>query len=52
MEPKNFFSSNLIKALVFFCFGFIVLEPMNTILWILSGVFTSLTFFEKTDFLD
>ena len=51
MEPKSFFNSNLIKAAIFFCFGFIVLEPMNTALWILSGVFISLAFFEKTDFL-
>jgi len=49
MEPKRFFHSNLLKALTFFCFGFVVLEPMNTALWILSGVFTSLAFFEKVD---
>jgi|TARA_Y100000591_G_scaffold271375_1_gene246531 hypothetical protein len=52
MEPKRFFQSNLLKALIFFCFGFVVLEPMDTALWILSGVFISLAFFEKTDFLD
>ena len=50
MEPKRFFQSNLLKALIFFCFGFVVLEPMDTALWILSGVFISLAFFEKTDF--
>jgi len=52
MEPKRFFQSNLLKAMIFFCFGFVVLEPMDTALWILSGVFISLAFFEKTDFLD
>ncbi len=52
MEPNRFFQSNLLKAVIFFCFGFIVIEPMNTVLWILSGVFVSLAFFEKTDLLD
>ena len=52
MEPSRFFQSNLLKAVIFFCFGFIVIEPMNTVLWILSGVFVSLAFFEKTDLLD
>ena len=51
MEPKRIFQSSLLKAIVFFCFGFIVIEPMNTVLWILSGVFVSLAFFEKTDLL-
>ena len=51
MEPKRFFQSNLLKALIFFCFGFVVLEPMDTALWILSGVFISLAFFESTDLL-
>jgi hypothetical protein len=32
MEPKRFFQSNLLKALIFFCFGFVVLEPMDTAL--------------------
>tara|TARA_R110001599_G_scaffold165145_1_gene354561 strand:+ start:334 stop:495 length:162 start_codon:yes stop_codon:yes gene_type:complete len=52
MEPKRFFQSNLLKALLLFCFGFVVLEPMDTTLWILSGVFISLAFFEKVDIFD
>jgi len=51
MKPKRFFQSNLLKALTFFCFGFVVIEPMNTVLWIISGVFVSLAFFESTDLL-
>ena len=52
MDLKRLFQSSLLKALVFFCFGFVVVEPMNTALWILSGVFVSLAFFEKTDLFD
>ena len=51
MKPKRFFQSNLLKAVIFFCFGFVVIEPMDTALWILSGVFISLAFFETTDLL-
>ena len=51
MKPKRFLQSNLLKALIFFCFGFVVIEPMNTMLWIISGVFVSLAFFESTDLL-
>jgi hypothetical protein len=52
MEPKRFSHSNLLKAMVFFSFGFIVLPPMDTVLWILSGVFISLAFFESTNLFD
>jgi len=52
MEPKRFFQSNLLKAVIFFCFGFVVIPPMDTVLWILSGVFISLAFFEQTDLFD
>jgi len=47
MDPKRFFQSNLAKALIFYCFGFVVIPPMDTALWIISGVFISLAFFEK-----
>jgi len=52
MEPKRFFQSSLLKALIFFCFGFVLIEPMDTALWIISGVFISLAFFESVDWFD
>jgi hypothetical protein len=51
MDLKRFFQSNLAKALIFYCFGFVVIPPMDTALWIISGVFISLAFFEKTNLL-
>ena len=53
MQLANFFRSHLNKALIFFCIGFLLKEPMNLVLWLNSGVFVALHiidgFLEKGD---
>jgi len=49
MRLTQFFSSHTNKALIFFCIAFILKEPMNLVLWTLSGVFLALRLWEWVD---